>query len=217
MSLEKAVVIFLALIFLALGVLNPAIFKTAGNIFAFGVSSPQKIDRADLEKKINEFRISIKYPQSTEKFVAADVYSRYPLNLKDEFLAGAGSNEGVKLGGAAIWNGILVGRVKQVAEETSLIQTIFDPNFSLAVRIGKSGADSLLKGGVEPKLTLIPKNSASSGGETVYSASGELPFGLVLGVSALPAVTPQSVFAEASLVLSYSPSDLRYIFLEKSN
>jgi cell shape-determining protein MreC len=210
----KYIVLFtLALLVAGLAFLNPAWFRKAGDFLNFGLTSANKISPEELNQKLSASRIGI--TESKAKFVAGDVFSRYPLNLKDQILVDVGSADGVKFGGAAISDGILVGKVVGVSGDTSVIQTVFDPSFSIAVRIGKSKTDALLRGGVEPKLTLIPKTSVVEVGDAVYSASKDFEYGLPLGVLGPIGPTSQNIFSEADLILSYSPADLRYLFLEK--
>ena len=213
MNGKTAVLFVLALFVVGLAFLNPAWIRRTGDFLTFGLSAADKITPEELSRKLSEFRVGS--AESKAKFVAGDVFSRYPLNLKDQLLVNVGSKDGVKLGGAAVSDGVLIGKVVGVSENSSVVQTVFDPNFNVSVRIGKSGIDALLKGGVEPKLTMIQKTSAAESGDAVYSASKDFQYGLPLGVLGQISPTAQNVFSEANLVLSYSPADLRYLFLEK--
>ncbi len=42
------------------------------------------------------------------------VYSRYPMNFKNELLTSAGSDDGVATGDAVIFQGMLIGQVRTV-------------------------------------------------------------------------------------------------------
>lgn len=209
----KLVLAILALLVLGLSFLNPMFFRKTGDFLTFGLSGVSRITPEELDAKLAASCVGLAKPSA--KFVAGDIFSRYPLNLKDQLLVDVGSKDGVKLGGAALLDGVLIGKVAGVSEETSVIQTVFDSNFSLPVRIGKSRTDALLKGGVEPKLTMIPKASTAVSGDAVYSASRDFDYGLPLGTLGPVGPTSQDIFLEGGLVLSYSPADLRYLFLEK--
>ena len=216
MTPGKATIFALALIFLVLIFVSPVVFREIGNFITFGQSGAgPKISPEELAQKVMDMRAGVK-PDAGKKFIAGDVYSRYPLNFKDELLVNVGAKDGVKPQGAAVWDGNLVGRVKAVGNDFSVVQTIFDPGFSLPARIGKAGKEVLLKGGVEPKLTLIPKTADIKNGEVVYSASANFDYGMPLGVYGQAIGDQNGVFSEASLLISYSPSELRYLFLEKN-
>lgn len=186
--------------------------QKVGEILTFGLGRPAKLPAAEIEKKLSELRIGT--ATTSPHLIAGDVFSLYPMNFKDELLVGVGSENRVKLGGAAIYNGMLIGRIKEVRDNVSVIQTVFDPSFSLPVRIGKAKVDALLKGGVDPKITLIPKSSALDPQDGVYSASSDLEFGLPIGNLGAVTLPPAAVFSEAGLTLAYSPLDLRYLYLE---
>lgn len=209
MNGEKVTLLSLAFIFIILLFFPPAFFQKIGSVLNFGFSNPVKL----MEGNISALQVSVR-PFLGKNMILADVYSRYPLNFKNELLVNAGQNDNIKINGAAIFDGILVGRVRGVGEKTSVVQTVFDPGFNLPVRIGKSKADALLAGGVEPRLTMIQKNAEVSPGDLVYSASQDLEYGLLIGSAGTPVLSGSSVFSEAPLVLGYNPADMRFISLE---
>lgn len=170
------------------------------------------------------------------KLLQAFVYSRYPFNFKNELLVNKGTKDGIKTGQPAIipWrlkppaaslsalsssNGLnlfLVGKVKDVFENYSVVETIFDSNFQLSVKAGMTGVSSLLKGGNNPKLTLIPENSEINKGDAVYSASPDYPFGFAVGLVKNIQFSSDHFFKEADLETVYNPNDLQSIFLDIS-
>lgn len=213
MNGKNTLLFIVALLVAGLAFLNPSGLRKTGDFLTFGLSTGNKISPEDMNSKLAASCVAA--PEAKGKFVAGNVFSRYPMNLKDQLLVDVGFADGVKLGGAAISDGMLVGKIIGVSANTSIVQTVFDPNFSLAVRIGKVREDALLKGGVEPRLTLISKVSSLIAGDAVYSASKDFQYGLPIGVIGAVNPTTQNVFSEAVLTLSYSPADLRYLFLEK--
>jgi len=90
--------------------------------------------------------LSAQLPTSSPNEIRAMVYSRYPLNFKNELLVNAGSNDGVAAGAAVIFQGMLIGQVRTVFPNESLVQTIFDNNLKMPVRVGASGTNGLLQG-----------------------------------------------------------------------
>lgn len=189
--------------------LPTSVFQGAAHILNFGFRNVEDISRGSM----SVLQISVR-PYAEKNMLVADVYSRYPFNFKNELLADAGVGDSVKKNGAAIFEGMLVGKIVEVREQAAVVQTVFDPGFSIPVRIGKSRTDALLVGGVEPKLTMIPKNSDVNPGDLVYSASADFDYGLLLGTAGTPAISGTNVFSEAPLILGYNPSDIRYLSLE---
>lgn len=143
------------------------------------------------------------------------VYSRYPFNLKSEFLVSAGKRDGVTNGDVVTFQGLFLGKISETYETSALVQTIFDSNFEIATRIGNGGADSLLKGGNEPQLTLIPKTSDIKDGDAVYSASEDLSYGLGIGEVLNYSISDSQPFGNALLKTGYSVSDVKVVEILK--
>ncbi|TSC60179.1 MAG: Uncharacterized protein LiPW15_57 [Parcubacteria group bacterium LiPW_15] len=209
MTGEKVILLGLALVFVGLLFLPPSVFQGVAHVFNFGFRSAENIPT----ENISVLQVSV-HPYAEKNMLVADVYSRYPFNFKNELLADAGASDNVKNGGAAIFDGVLIGKIIEVKDRTAVIQTVFDPSFSLPVRIGKSKTDALLIGGVEPRLTMIPKNADIAPGDLVYSASANFEYGLLVGTAGTPTISGTNVFSEAPLILGYNPLDIRYLSLE---
>ena len=148
---------------------------------------------------------------------AASVYSRYPFNVKNEFLAGAGKQEGVREGDSVLLFGdkdpikILVGKVEKVFKSTALVETIFDERWHSAVRIGDQGYDALLEGGISPRLTLIAKDARIVSGDIVVSADPAFAYGLAIGEIKSVAFSSDQVFQEAELSFPYNLNFVRAV------
>lgn len=149
---------------------------------------------------------------SKDKLVAGEVYSRYPFGLKNEFLLNVGEENGIKKGQPALFKGIFVGWITKIFDKSSLIQTLFDVRTKLAVRIGNQGADGLLVGGNEPRITLITKDFNVAKGDVVYLAAPALPFGIPLGeLKDTPKDSEDNLFKEALLYLPYEFGSIRVL------
>jgi len=161
-------------------------------------------------------------PSNSDSLLSVFVYSRYPFNFKNELLINAGLNQDMTVGQAAVItssstlsNPVLVGKIQQVFENVSVVQTIFDSRFQLAVRIGKSGVNALLKGGNEPRLTLIPKDAKTSEGDIAYSASPDFPYGLPVGIIRRLRLSTDQLFQEADIGTAYNPNELDSVSIIK--
>ncbi len=155
---------------------------------------------------------------SPKNFLQASVYSNYPFNLKSELLADKGRKDGVKIGQPVIVlsssEKVIVGKVKEIFENNSIIQTVFDSRSQISVRIGESGVNSLLKGGNNPKLTLIPKDAKIGEGDAVYSVSPDYPFGIAVGLAKNIHLSSDQFFSEADLETAYNPNDFQSVFID---
>lgn len=144
----------------------------------------------------------------------AAVYSRYPLNFKNQLLVAAGEDRGAYVGQAAILpEKILIGRVDKVFPGSASVQTVFDPGFQAAVRVGSAGVEALFVGGGEPRLTLIPREAEVRSGDVVYSADPAFPYGLAIGEVGEIRFVEGELFREATLKFAYDLNSLRAVLL----
>jgi len=145
--------------------------------------------------------------------VPAIVYSRYPLNFKNEILVNVGANENVTTGTAALFQGVYIGSVEKTFPGTSLIQTVFDGNFKMPVRVGSAGYDELFVGGAAPRVTTLAKTAAVRPGDIVYTAGEGVPYGLPIGIVQSTSTSPDNLFQEASLGFAYDMNTVQAVSL----
>jgi cell shape-determining protein MreC len=163
-------------------------------------------------------------PQAPNNAQYALVYSHYPFNLKNELTLTLGARDGVTPNSPVTFvanrsastlksPGVLVGKIKTTFPNLSLVQTIFDPNWKSAVKVGPKAVDALLVGGNEPRLTLIAKGAVISANMPVYTASPDLPYGLAVGETTMPVLSADQLFWESTLKLAYDPNDINAVFV----
>ncbi len=168
----------------------------------------------DLENKLSQLS-SQKELVSQNGYLPAKVFSLYPYNLKSRLYLDVGEKDGVRVGSPVLFSEtVLVGVISNVWKTRSEVMTVFDPNFSLAVRIGEEEIDGLLEGGLNPKVGLISKNKVVSSGERVVSASKDFPYGLLVGKVKSIKEDTSGAFWEAFLELPYTLSDLREVLIK---
>jgi|GEM_PF-5364548 len=146
--------------------------------------------------------------------VAAPVFALGAGPYRQDLRIARGSDDGIGEGMAAILPGpgtppVLVGRVSEASASGATLQTLSDPAWKTAVRIGSSSVDALLIGGLVPTLSLIAKGAPLAEGDAVVSADPSLPYGLALGTVADLRDTEGGVLREATLALPYAASGLR--------
>lgn len=142
------------------------------------------------------------------------VYSSYPFNTRSEIVINAGASRGVITGQPIlVGNAVLVGRVESVSSNTSIVRTIFDPGFEIAVRIGDAAADGLMRGGNELVVELIPGEAEISVGDSIYTASELFPYGLSIGTVKEIQADEGEVFKTARVEPAFEIKSLRYVDL----
>lgn len=159
--------------------------------------------------------VSSELKGAAKNYLRAMVYSRYPMNFKNEILLNAGRNEGVILGKAVLFGGALAGKVEKVFDDSSLVETVFDSRFETAARIGPTGLDTLFKGGSFPKATLIPLLANVSPGDIIYSASPDFLYGLPIGKVNHVELSADKLFKEASINFAYDINGVQAVLIAK--
>ena len=159
--------------------------------------------------------VASQLPTSTPNTIRAMVYSRYPMNFRNELLVNAGTNDGVASGAAIIFQGMLIGQVQKVFENESLVQTIFDNNFKMPVRIGPTGTDGLLQGGADPVVGSIASTAAIAPGDIVYSATPGIPYAQPIAEVVATSTSADSLFQQATLSFPYDINNVETVLIIK--
>ena len=121
--------------------------------------------RAQIERSL-VLNLQSRDSSNPARHLKARVFSNYPFNIKNQITVGAGEDRGItKLAAVTLGENILVGQVKDVFENSSVVETIFNPGFELPVRIGEQEVDGLLQGGSEPRVVLDEKTKPVTAGE----------------------------------------------------
>ena len=177
--------------------------------FAAGGDLQAKLEL--LEKENADLRAQL-FRQDLLPIGSAVVYSSYPFNSKSELIINQGSTSGIAVGDTVLsGTSILVGRVKSVTEDKSVVTTVFDPSFETAVRIGPSGVDALLRGGNELMLDLISAEAEVEVGQSIVTAGSDLPYGLHIGVVREVKENSGSVFKKALVEPGFEVKALRNV------
>ncbi|MDD5431096.1 MAG: rod shape-determining protein MreC [Candidatus Pacebacteria bacterium] len=148
-------------------------------------------------------------------YESAKIYSTYPFNNRSIFLINLGSNDGMEKDmPVAVTPGVLFGQITEVFSDSSLVKTIFDADFKIAVRISPFGTNALLEGGSDPKVTMIKKDAKISALDDVYSAAQGFPYGMRIGeIKDIFEDKKQGIFKTASLGMEYVLNDLGEVFV----
>ncbi|MBI1839107.1 MAG: hypothetical protein HYR95_02350 [Candidatus Colwellbacteria bacterium] len=137
---------------------------------------------AILEKENEDLRVQI-FNNSISSGSNVKVYSSYPFNSRKDIIIAGGSNDGFKDGDVVTFGDkILIGRISAVFNSSSIVKTVFDADWEMAVRIGVHEVDGLFKGGSNPTVTLIPQEADIKAGDLIISSSSEFPYGLEVGI-----------------------------------
>lgn len=224
MRKENILLLFLAAIVLLIIFLPSLGWKTrfflAPQLSQITDSKNLLLENESLKTELAKARVmKSESSRSTDNMLQVSVYSNYPFNLKSQLLVSGGANDGVKSDqpvfvSSASSNPVLIGKIAEVFENSSLVQTIFDSNFQISVKVGPTGVSSLLKGGNSPRLTLMPKDAKVNEGDAAYSSEQDYPFGMPLGLVKNISLSADQFFEEADLETAYNPNDFQTVFID---
>jgi rod shape-determining protein MreC len=157
--------------------------------------------------------VAAELPTSSANYIRAMVYSRYPLNFKNELMVNVGTNDGISIGSAVVFQGLLVGRVIAVEKNYATVQTVFDNNFKMPVRVGSGGYDGLLTGGSYPFVSSIAKSAHVGANDIIYTAAPGIPYALPIGEVMATSTSADNLFQQATLVFPYDVNNIETVFI----
>lgn len=139
-------------------------------------------------------------PPSTSRIpglVPALIIARDLTSLKRFFTIGVGSNQGVKTGTPVLVPEGIVGRVVATSSHQSLLQTLYDPDFRVAVMNSRSREIAVARPEREALvLDYVSQNADFQTGDTIITSGlgGVFPKGLKVGVVVEVPRTPEALF-----------------------
>lgn len=167
-------------------------------------------------------------PNPGADLISAFAYSRFPFNFKNEITITAGTDDGVGVGAGVLLprpgdqsktnaasNAILLGIVSSAGPHSCVVTTIFDSRWKSEVRVGSSGIQALLAGGLEPKLSFIPKTASVAPGDQIYSTDARFHYGLIIGEVREVFPARDSTFQEATVKFVYDPASVEMVSVSR--
>lgn len=220
--MKKNLLVFVALI---ASIATLIFFRPSWGWKLHGIFSPSVIlhdevslvaENENLKTELAQLKVvKSQIPDKPFLYLRAMVYSRYPMNFKNEILVSVGQSDGVAEGRAAVFNKILIGKVLKVFDNTALVETVFDSRFQSSVRIGDRGFSALFQGGSLPKAVLISEKAEIRPGDIVYSVSPDFPYGLAIGEVTAVEPSADKLFQEATIGFVYDVNAIGTILIAK--
>lgn len=142
----------------------------------------------------------------------AKTFSSYPFSNRSLIAVNAGRVHGVQIGMPVLVDGdILLGHIIRTGTYYSIVQTIFDPKWSMAVHVGEERTEGLFVGGVVPEVQLIEQEISLETGDEIRSASPLAPLGLRLGTIDEIHDDPAEAFQETTVVPAFRMGSVRLV------
>ena len=148
------------------------------------------------------------FPGDTFSYLRADVFSRYPFNDRQLLTLNVGTDQGVSEGMPVVAREhVLIGKIRSVRRTQSEVETIQNPSWRSSVVLGPDRVQAVFRGGIPPRVELIPAGVEVRESDEVSSISPEFPFGLFLGTIASLDIDPKTLWQSGEVTLSYGGID----------
>ncbi|MCL5784649.1 MAG: rod shape-determining protein MreC [Patescibacteria group bacterium] len=188
---------------------NKALKEQAGKLFS---------ENANLRKKLAETEALV----SQEKHLDPGTYNTLParpIGLGRYLKIDKGSNSGIKVGEAVVFEDNFIGKVVTVSPQAANVQLVTDPDSKVAAfsqnKEGKAKGVLLGQFGTDVLLDKILHEEKIEMGDLVYSegTEGYLPRGLILGKVTQVLEQENEVFKQAKVAPIFDISDLELVFV----
>ncbi|MCS7245956.1 MAG: hypothetical protein N2504_07280 [candidate division WOR-3 bacterium] len=121
-----------------------------------------------------------------------------------EIVLNVGKNENIEYGDVLLIKNILIGKITEVYENSSIAITMFNTNFSASIIIKRSNYLGVLEGGDIPRISYISEGSDIKEGDSIFTSSLDnmYPFGLYIGIVG-KVIEKKGAFEAREVILPY--------------
>lgn len=180
-----------------------------------------KLENESLKAQLQKLQIFFPASEDSKKnelsikCILAKVFSTYPFNIKGALTIDKGSNDKIKNGQVVLASeNILLGQISEVYDDSSVVRTIYDPNWQLPVKIGEEKINGLFVGGNDPKITLLEKPVKV--GDAVFVNSKDFPELIKLGEIKEMKQESGGILKEVAIIKTlYNINSLDEVYIER--
>lgn len=179
----------------------------------------QQLRQFEYENKNLRKLVDFKKRKGLE-LVPAELIARDPNRLTESFVIDRGMDAYLRPGMPVVTAEGLLGKISEVVEGTSLVQTLYDRDFRVSCLEMKSRVVGILKwkGGKKCSLENVPVQAHVSIGDTIVSSGlgGVFPKGLLVGV--IVSIKPDNtgLFHDIEVEPAADLSSVEEVFVVKS-
>jgi rod shape-determining protein MreC len=139
--------------------------------------------------------------------------------LRSQLVVNRGRSDGVVLNAPVVaYDGVLIGFVREVLDDTAVVTLLFHPEAAVAAEVLGEG-EHIVRGLVTGKhytavwLTTVPRDQRLARSQRVVTAAqdGRVPYGLLIGSVADIEQDEAQAYQSASLTLPYDADDIEVV------
>ncbi|MBN1469762.1 MAG: rod shape-determining protein MreC [Fusobacteriaceae bacterium] len=182
-----------------------------------------KIDKKyveDLKVENQRLKTILDLKQTAEReFIVANVSFKDALSVYNEFVIDKGSEDGIRVGLAVVKDEILVGRIKEVTKNNSIVELISKSGKYTSVVVGNNKHLAILKGNNSNTLTVenIETDALIKNGDKIYTSGiGDLyPKDFYIGQITKVQKKKEDLFQDIELRLPYNIFEVTQVMVLK--
>lgn len=182
-----------------------------------------QVDKSAINELETENRLLKKelgFMDQSEKgtLVPAKIIEREPTSFLDYFIVDKGKNDSIVLGAAVIYNGVLVGQIKEVFDTHSKVVLITSKDSIVQVALQDCRAKGILKGGINGLfMENIVSDTDYKVGEYIITSGlgGRMKAGILVGKAGEIQSNSSGIFKSVAVEPIIDLSTLELVFIEK--
>lgn len=171
----------------------------------------------DIQKENDELRKELSLPlRKRFDMISAAVIAKDAANRGKWIIIAAGSIDGVSKGMAVVAvPGVMIGVVDEVYPRSARVMLLSHPESAIPGRIAGQNTRGIVRGehGLGMKFGMVSQTDTMQNGDFVVTDNLEekIPSGLLIGTAQSVGPSPDHLFLEASIVLSFRVESLRFV------
>jgi rod shape-determining protein MreC len=178
-----------------------------------------RINELEIENQLLKTEFGF-FDQSVKgSLVPARIIVREPTSFFDYFVIDKGSDDGIVEGAPVIFNGVLVGQIKEVYSKNSKVVLVTSKDSLVQVMLQDCRAKGILKGGIGGLFVdNIVTDTDYKIGEYIITSGlgGKMRAGILIGKAGQTQSSSSGIFKSVEVTPIIDISTLEIVFVEKS-
>ncbi len=177
--------------------------------------SKLQIENQVVKSSLNSLVAPETIPHLNLRLLKANVIGRDPQNFNGFLYIDRGSKDGLSKNAPVVLKDKIIGRVKSLAENTAIVETIENPGFAISAIDSRSGIMGIVKRKGHLYFEYIKNNDDVIPNDSLYTSglSEDLPKGLMIGTVSVVKKKDDLFFKEVIIEPAISINKLNYVYV----
>ncbi|MEO0137686.1 MAG: rod shape-determining protein MreC [candidate division WOR-3 bacterium] len=177
--------------------------------------SKLQIENQALRYQLEQYKVADTILTAHLRLLKANIIGRDPQNFNGFLYLDKGSTQGLNLNAPVVLENCIVGRIKSLAENTAIVETIENVDFAISAVDSRSGIYGIVKKRTSHYLEYIKSKDDVQIGDSIYTSglSDIFPGGLLIGVVKNIKKKEDLFFKEVEIEPAISINALHYVYV----